>query len=126
MPLFDDAERAVIGTLYKRESPEAAFAEGRRATLEHAAELVGGIAAAAGWTAPQADLRAGIERMTGGGIAKLEAELCAVPTELDADAVVLHCWRGGLRSRSVIAFVRELGLERAVGLKVTGNLTSPI
>ena len=29
---------------------------------------------------------------------------------------VLHCWRGGLRSRSVIALLRGLGLERAVGL----------
>jgi tRNA 2-selenouridine synthase len=27
--------------------------------------------------------------------------------------VIFHCWRGGLRSRSVTAFLRVLGLERA-------------
>jgi tRNA 2-selenouridine synthase len=118
VPLFDDAERAVIGTLYKRRSPEAAFAEGRRTTIEHVGELVGGIARAAGWAVPDADLRARVADMTAGGIARLESELRALPLdgELAPDAVVLHCWRGGLRSRSVIALVRSLGLERAVGL----------
>jgi tRNA 2-selenouridine synthase len=118
VPLFDDAERAVIGTLYRRESPAAAFAEGRRATLAHAAELVAGIARAAAWEVPAADLRARVARMTAGGVAKLEGALRAqaLSGALAADAVVLHCWRGGLRSKSVIAFVRELGLERAVGL----------
>jgi tRNA 2-selenouridine synthase len=30
--------------------------------------------------------------------------------------IVLHCWRGGLRSRSVVWLLRSVGLERAVAL----------
>ena len=38
VPLFDDVERALIGTLYKQVSPEAAFDAGRRSE-EHTSEL---------------------------------------------------------------------------------------
>ena len=31
--------------------------------------------------------------------------------------VVMHCWRGGLRSRSVVAFLRDLGWSDVVGLE---------
>ena len=118
VPLFDDAERAVIGTLYARSSPEAAFAEGRERTVEGIDALVAGIARAADWDVPAADLAERVREMTGGGIDVLEQGLVARALDaLPERAVVLHCWRGGLRSRSVIAFVRGLGLERAVGLE---------
>ena len=46
--------------------------------------------------------------------AKLQGVPLAAPPERP---VVVHCWRGGLRSRSVLALLRSLGLERAVGLE---------
>ena len=117
-PLFDDVERRVIGTLYARRSPEEAFEEGRRRTLAGVGSLCASVAEAAGWEVPAADLAERVEHWTRGGLRGLEGRL--VPEPLPADpppgTVVLHCWRGGLRSRSVLALVRGLGLERAVGL----------
>ena len=117
VPLFDDAERAVIGTLYKRESPSRAFAEGRELAQQRIASLVRDIAEAADWEAPSTDLEGLLAGVTAGGIESMEATLAACPIdEVPERGVVLHCWRGGLRSRSVVAFLRALGLERAVGL----------
>jgi tRNA 2-selenouridine synthase len=118
VPLFDDAQRAVIGTLYKRRSPDEAFDEGRRIVREHIQPLVARIGELAGWSVAPEDLAARVERMTECGLDELAARLGTAPLgRVPARPVVLHCWRGGLRSRSVIAFVRGLGLERAVGLE---------
>jgi tRNA 2-selenouridine synthase len=124
VPLFDDQERALVGLLYRQFSPEAAFAEGRVVVAGKVDALVARIAEAAGWTprgqrgAPTRDeLRDRVLAMTDLGIGKLDFELTAVPvTDLPPNPVALHCWRGGLRSRSVLALVRALGLERAVGV----------
>lgn len=117
VPLFDDAQRAVIGTLYKRRSPDAAFDEGRRIVREHIEPLVARIGELAGWSVASGDLAARVEAMTEDGLEPLAARLATHACERPPERpVVLHCWRGGLRSRSVIAFVRALGLERAVGL----------
>jgi tRNA 2-selenouridine synthase len=117
VPLLDDAERALVGTLYKRASRDEAFAEGRRAVVERVTGLVSEIAVAAGWDVPADDLAARVESMTAGGIDALERALEAEPVgALPERPVVLHCWRGGLRSRSVVALMRALGLTRAHGL----------
>jgi tRNA 2-selenouridine synthase len=117
VPLFDDVERAIIGTLYARESPQAAFEEARERTLERIESLAAEIAARVGWRVPALGLRERVRTLCAGGIERLERELQAEPLAVVPRApVVLHCWRGGLRSRSVIAFLRGLGLERAVGL----------
>jgi tRNA 2-selenouridine synthase len=114
VPLFDDVERALIGTLYRRESPSAAFEEAREIARAKLRVLVGSIAAAADWKPPEGDLERRFERLTADGIAAMEEGLEPVA---DADVpprpVVLNCWRGGLRSRSVVALLRGLGLERA-------------
>jgi tRNA 2-selenouridine synthase len=118
VPLFDDLERALIGTLYARRGPAAAFTEGRARVAARIAELVARVGELAGWRVPEIDLAERVERLTEGGMARFEAELesvpCPVPPE---DALVLYCWRGGLRSRSVVALLRELGLERALALE---------
>ena len=117
VPLFDDEERALVGTLYRRASPQVAFEAGRRIAREHIGGLVARIAAAASWDLPAADLERRLDALTEGGIEGLEAGLePRAIARLPERAVVLHCWRGGLRSRSVVAFLRALGLERAVGL----------
>jgi len=115
LPLFDDVERALVGTLYARQSPEKAFETARELVLEHVGGLVRRIEELAGWKAPERDLRAVVESITAGGIAELERRVA--PRKIvrpPESAIVLHCWRGGLRSRSVATLVRALGLERAV------------
>lgn len=115
VPLFDDVERALVGTLYARQSPEKAFEAARELVLEHVGGLVRRIEELAGWKADGRDLRAAVESITAGGIAELERRVASrAIAELPGRAVVLHCWRGGLRSRSVATLVRALGLERAV------------
>ena len=118
VPLFDDAERGLIGTLYRRKSPAAAFQEGRRAVRNRIAELVDEVAELAGWTPPEGDYAQAVIEATERGIEALESDLVVRPAvRMPARPVVLHCWRGGLRSRSVVAFLRALGLDRAVGLE---------
>lgn len=117
VPLFDDLERALIGTLYARTSPEAAFEEGRRRTRARIAALVADIAERAGWRVPPVDLEERVLAMTAGGLRRFEGELVPrLAARLPRRPVVLYCWRGGLRSRSVVALLRELGFEGAVGL----------
>jgi tRNA 2-selenouridine synthase len=117
VPLFDDVERALIGTLYRRVAPAAAFEEGRRAARAGVAELVRQISQATGWEPPAVDLGARVEELTAGGMQSLEQHVRGFPGGVLApDAVVLCCWRGGLRSRSVAALLRGLGLERAQAL----------
>lgn len=117
VPLFDDVGRALIGTLYARVSPEAAFARARELVGGHLGALVDGICDAAGERVPTHALEALYGEMTAGGLADLEAALPLAPGGLPARPVVLHCWRGGMRSRSVVALMRALGLARAVGLE---------
>ena len=118
LPLFDDAERALVGTLYRTASPEAAFGEGLRAVRAKIGELVAEVGRRACWTPPSDDVDELFAAVADGSLGDLERAVApqaiAAPPER---AVVLHCWRGGLRSRSVVAFLRALGLERAVALE---------
>ncbi len=115
VPLFDDTERALVGTLYRKESPEAAFAKGRELARQRIRALVDEIGSVCGWTPPEADFENRLDGMTRTGFAGLELELLGV--DPPHDAVVLHCWRGGLRSQSVVAFLAALGFARAVVLE---------
>ena len=118
VPLFDDVERALVGTLYRQVSPARAFEEGRALARAKIARFVADILAAASAELETSDLEGRLEAMTSGGIAGLEASIACRPAEdVDADPLVLHCWRGGLRSKSVVAFLRGLGLERAILLE---------
>lgn len=117
VPLFGDEERAFVGLLYKQFSPEAAFQEGRAAVAGSIERLVASVAEVAGWAPPDVDLVQQVMTMTGQGIASMEELLQpAEVSELPAAPIVLSCARGGLRSRSVVALLRSLGLDRAIGL----------
>ncbi|HJO26396.1 MAG: hypothetical protein CMK00_06875 [Planctomycetes bacterium] len=135
VPLLDDEDRAVVGTLYHREGRAAAFREGRTVTLRRVAELVarileassaggdGGGAGGVGSGRPVAgpsteSLVARVEALTAGGLDGLEAELVPHPVAaVPEGGLVLYCWRGGLRSRSVAALLIGLGLEQVVVLE---------
>lgn len=115
VPLFDDLERSVVGTLYKQATPEGAFAEGLQRARLRIAELVQAIAAAAGVMVDAGSAQERMEALARGGQRALEGRLKLVPVEaLPARPLVLHCWRGGLRSQSVTALVRCLGLPALV------------
>ena len=118
VPLFDDAERAIIGTLYKRSSPEAAFQAGRELVTKSIHSLVARIAECAGLVVPSEDLVAAVRNVTMSGYERanneLETQAAASPPP---GALVLHCWRGGLRSRSVVSFLRELGWRDVYGVE---------
>lgn len=115
LPLFRNDERALIGTLYRRESPESAFQAGREVVAERIGELFASIAEAVGWDVPEVDLPASVLEMTRVGIAGLESHLVGAPVvDLPERSAVFHCWRGGLRSMSVVALLRLCGLDRAV------------
>ncbi|MBL8860884.1 MAG: tRNA 2-selenouridine(34) synthase MnmH [Planctomycetes bacterium] len=114
VPLFDDVQRALVGTLYARSSPEDAFQAARDIVRGRIGMLVAGIAAATGWTPRAEDFEARVDALTGGGFERTSSFLVgAEASPAPAAPVVFHCWRGGLRSRSVLHFVRELGFTEA-------------
>ena len=118
VPLFDDVEREIIGTLYARTSPDAAFEEGRQRTLAKVGELVAAIGEASGWDPPAVDLTEHVRALTEGGIDHAASALAPVLIDaLPRRAVVVSCWRGGMRSGSVVALLRRLGLDRAVAIE---------
>ena len=98
VPLFDDDERALIGTLYKQVSPEAAHARGLALVTPRLEALVNTVS------------------HTTGGIRPLVCDtvLGDRPPEVPHN-LVLYCWRGGMRSRSVAELMAARG-ERVVVL----------
>lgn len=117
VPLFDDTERALVGTLFKRASPETAFERGAELVGRSIRPLLERIGELTGWTPPLDGATSDIENLTRDGIANLEAGLEVTPVAaLPKRPVIFHCWRGGLRSQSVLGYCRMLGLDRAVGM----------
>jgi len=116
VPLFDDIDRAVIGTLYARRSRDEAFEEGRVRTQAAIDGIVRRIGELTGWKAPALDLAQCVELMTRDGLDAMDGQLEPASAETGPDSVVLYCWRGGLRSRAMLAFLRGLGLRTALGI----------
>jgi tRNA 2-selenouridine synthase len=118
VPLFGDVERALVGTLYRQASPEAAFEQGRVIARARIAALAGEIARLAGLEIGACDLESRVDAMTSRGIEGLASAIACEPAdELPPRPIVLHCWRGGLRSRSVAGLLVGLGIERVVHLE---------
>lgn len=86
-PLFDNDERAVIGTLYKQRGKDAAVEQGLEFVGPKMAEFV----------------REAKERYA--------AQAKPLP-------LVVHCWRGGMRSGSVAWLLETAGLDV---IKITGG-----
>ena len=130
LPLFDDAERAEIGTLYKQQGRQAAVLRGLALVGPRMEALAAALsAAAAGITAPPQNAAgglpsppvagkgsAGVEPIgpeSGGGSAwGADPPLRPKPAgTLSAPLPLrIHCWRGGMRSGSVAWLARQLDL----------------
>jgi tRNA 2-selenouridine synthase len=78
IPLFNDEERAHVGTIYKQKSPEAAFREGLKIAGAKMVDLV--------------DAAKPFSRLQG-------------------KRIVIHCWRGGKRSRAMEWLYSFSGIE---------------
>lgn len=117
-PLFDNEERALIGFLYHRASPGEAFDRGIELLRERLTELVAGILEEAGIEGVDLSrIPAELEALTAGGQHGLEELLAPFEAEPESRVpLVVHCWRGGLRSQSVLALLRRLGVD-AYGLQ---------
>lgn len=76
IPLFDNAERAVVGTLYKQ--------QGRQAAILKGLEIVG---------------------------PKMASIVSDVLNHAKNNEVLVHCWRGGMRSGSVAWLLELYGLK---------------
>jgi len=118
VPLLDDDERALVGLLYRRESPQVAFDAARERVRASVGRLVATIADLAAWTPSVRDPARVVDDFSAAGIEALDQRVRACPLATTPQRpVLLCCWRGGLRSRSVTALLRELGLERAVAVE---------
>jgi tRNA 2-selenouridine synthase len=116
VPLFDDAERSVVGLLYHQDSPERAFTEGLELVEGKVLDLVRDALPDA--ELPREQVLERTRELAAGGLTGMEARLVAEPlSDAPMAPVVLHCWRGGLRSRSVVALLRQLGATEVVGMQ---------
>jgi tRNA 2-selenouridine synthase len=111
VPLFDDQQREIVGTLYKKESPKVAFDAGLAFVEERLPRLLEALLGHAldpsEWQPRFQDLGARI----GEGANVLELENSSgIETSAEMPTLALYCWRGGMRSRSVAALLQALGL----------------
>ncbi len=110
VPLLDDEQRAIVGTLYKRESPRRAFEEGLdiiEARMGRMLErILGRPVGASDWQQQFHDVAAMIEQSPTG----LEAPHVLLGSG-EQSPLILHCWRGGMRSQSVALLLRVMGQD---------------
>ena len=109
-PLFGDAERELIGTLYKQVSPEAAFERATVLVKEGVGSLLEELSVTAGRERPQSGVEELLRALTGEGFGSMTREInVSRASVLPARPLIVHCWRAGLRSQSVAALLQGLG-----------------
>lgn len=125
VPLLDDEQRAIVGTLYKRESPRRAFEEGLgiiEARMGRMLErILGRPLGKDDWQQQFHDLAQKLAQTPAGLKAPhilLEPAQTVEAKQAPADGaathatpIILHCWRGGMRSQSVALLLRMLGQD---------------
>ncbi len=108
VPLFDDTQRAMIGTLYHQNSPAQAYAQGLSMAEKRMAQILqrilGREVESGLWQRCFAEV---CQQLTLGSRA-VELQTFQ-PGSAPVPSVALYCWRGGMRSRSVAALFQALG-----------------
>lgn len=101
LPLFSDEERKVVGTTYKQKSREAAikigldfFGPKMRKMVEEVESMVGGTMADGRW--PLAE-----KEGTANGQRSSAIDSFPANDHRPSTIVLVHCWRGGMRSAGV-------------------------
>lgn len=79
IPLLENEERAIVGTLYKQQGPETARQKGLEIVSGKLADMVG----------------------------KISGLLAEKPGAL----LIVYCWRGGMRSRSMVTILELMGIQ---------------
>lgn len=121
VPLFDDEQRAIVGTLYKQDSPDAAYEAGLEMVEAGMDDRIEKILCRklphAEWQSRFRDLAGHLRKQMKEPnlLMQQEPSLAA----LGSDPIILHCWRGGMRSQSMALLLRSLG-ETQVGLLAGG------
>ncbi len=109
VPLFDDEQRALVGFLYKQVSPELALEEGLRIVRGRLFRLLERIL---GHSLPPETVTfrfLEVARMLRAGPPPALELVPAAAGSIGEAPLVLSCWRGGSRSRSVAALLLALG-----------------
>lgn len=117
VPLFGDQQRAVVGAVYRQVSPAEARARGGEFAAARMPEL---LCEMLGCPVPEALWRRHFTAIAGEVVAGADLEMELRPAqvgELGAQPLVVSCWRGGMRSRSIIALLRALGHENVALLE---------
>jgi tRNA 2-selenouridine synthase len=99
LPLFNDEERAKVGTTYKQQSRESAIKIGLDffgPNMRGMVEKVEGIVSSWQKEVGKGKLAKGNEFLKKD--LNIENSSCPLPTE---NCILLHCWRGGMRSAAV-------------------------
>jgi tRNA 2-selenouridine synthase len=117
VPLFDDEQRAIVGTLYKQDSPEAAYAAGLEMVEAGMDERIERILCrelpGSEWKSRFRELAVHLrQQMSEPSLLLQQEHDLAV---LGSEPIILHCWRGGMRSQSMALLLRSLG-ETQIGL----------
>jgi tRNA 2-selenouridine synthase len=106
-PLFDDHQRAIVGTLWKKSSPEAAYQQGQTFLEKDLggilSEILGEERMPADWQCQFREISSGLS----GGMTSFQVEEAE---EAPTNALVFMCWRGGMRSQSMVALLCRMGV----------------
>lgn len=88
IPVFSNEERAEIGTLYKQKGPDAATQRGLELVAPNLLKLA------------ESALKT--------------AQNHTKPSHLGGNQVLVHCWRGGMRSQSMAELFETAGIETRI------------
>lgn len=89
VPLLEDEERAIVGTLYKKKGPEEAKQKG----LE----------------------------IVSGKLSDMVKDIASKMSSMPSASLVVYCWRGGMRSKSVLTILELMGIT---GKQLSGGYKS--
>lgn len=116
LPLFENDQRAFVGTLYRREGPARAFRQARSIIRARIADLLTAVAddpelqrrALEAYDATADHLEEGLDPKT--RVRDFDARALAAMRAEGCEPSFVYCWRGGMRSRAFVLFLQALGL----------------